>query len=596
MKKYEKSTINKLIKLYIKFNRKHKALFVGMIITSILGVCTDRFLGPIAVSKILTAFQVAASNGVKLDIEMIKLPLVMFLAAEISALIIWRASGYIVWQMEFRVMYDIRRYLFNHLQNMDHKFFQDRFMGSLTSQFGKFLGQYESAMDILAWDLITAITGITGTIIIISFISLPLAGIISILAIAYSVLTFYIRKSQQPFEITASELNNKTVGVLADSLTNHTSIKEFTKLSYENKYYKTIAKKERDYYVGPFGNKVLRADIANHFSSSMLNLIAISGAILLALKSNISAGDVYLILSLSFYLSDKLWRLSSTFRRISRIIGESEPMVKILELEPEIKDPTHPEKSKISAGGISFNKLKFSYGDSSSGTKKLFSNFNLDIKPGEKIGLVGPSGGGKTTITKLILRFMDVNGGEILIDGQNIASITQNDLRKNITYVPQEPLLFHRSLKENIAYGKPGATEAEIIEVAKKARAHEFITPLKSGYNTLVGERGTKLSGGQRQRVAIARAMLKPAPILILDEATSALDSESEKKIQEALWELMKNKTAIVVAHRLSTIKHMDRIIVIENGKIKEQGSHTELIKLKGSYANLWQHQSGGFV
>lgn len=288
--------------------------------------------------------------------------------------------------------------------------------------------------------------------------------------------------------------------------------------------------------------------------------------------------------------------MGNIIRNVENGLDEIAPMYEIIKLEPEIKDPPHPEKSNISTGGISFNKLKFSYGDAASGTKKLFSNFNLDIKPGEKIGLVGPSGGGKTTITKLILRFMDVDGGEILIDGQNIANITQNDLRKNITYVPQEPLLFHRSLKENIAYGKPGATEAEIIEVAKKARAHEFITPLKSGYNTLVGERGTKLSGGQRQRVAIARAMLKPAPILILDEATSALDSESEKKIQEALWELMKNKTAIVVAHRLSTIKHMDRIIVIENGKIKEQGSHTELIKLKGSYANLWQHQSGGFV
>ena len=596
MKKYEKSTISKLIKLYIKFNSKHKALVLAMFLTSVIGVSVDRFLSPIAVSRILNAFQSSAANGTLLTLEILKPALLLFLASELTALLVWRSSGYIVWQLEFRVMYDIKSYLFNHLQRMDHKFFQNRFMGSLTSQFGKFLGQYETAMDILAWEIITTIVGVIGTIVIVSTISLKLGLIMIILAVLYSLLTVYIRRAQQPLEIKASEMNNKTVGALADSLTNHSSIKEFTMLNYENRYYDSIAKKERDYYIGRFGKVVLRADIYNHISSTALNLTAVIGAVVLALRSNISAGDVYLILTLSFYLADKLWRLSNVFRRMSRVIGDSEPMVKILELEPEIKDPAHPEKCRISDGGIEFNKLKFSYGEGSSSQKGLFSGFSLDIKPGEKIGLVGPSGGGKTTITKLILRFMDVDGGEILIDGQNIASITQDDLRRNITYVPQEPLLFHRTLKENIAYGKPGASEAEIIEVAKKARAHEFITPLKAGYNTLVGERGTKLSGGQRQRVAIARAMLKPAPILILDEATSALDSESEKKIQEALWELMKDKTAIVVAHRLSTIKHMDRIIVIEKGEIKEQGTHSELLKLKGSYANLWQHQSGGFV
>jgi ATP-binding cassette subfamily B protein len=595
MKKFEKSTIRKLLRIHNKFNSKHKLLLFAMIFTSVAGVCLDRFLAPIAVSKILTAFQNAASLGAPFTLDAIRAPLIVFVMSELSALLVWRSSGYIVWQLEFRVMYDMKRYIFNHLHSMDHKFFQDRFIGSLTSQFTKFLGQYESAMDVIAWEIITAVVGIIGTIIIISKISLSLGFVMAGLAVAYSILTYVIRKSQQPFEIKASELNNTTVGVLADSLTNHTSIKEFSKLKFENKYYKSVAKKEKDYYIGKFGNKVLRADILNHFSSSSLNLIAISGSIILAIKSNISAGDVYLILSLSFYLSDKLWRLSGTFRRISRIIGDSEPMVKILEMTPDVQDPPRPERSRISAGAIKFNNVKFSYGDDT-GSKKLFSGFNLDIKPGERIGLVGPSGGGKSTITKLILRFMDVDGGEILIDGQDISKITQDDLRSSITYVPQEPLLFHRSLKENIAYAKPKATEAEIESVAKKARAHEFIVPLKSGYNTLVGERGTKLSGGQRQRVAIARAMLKDAPILILDEATSALDSDSEVKIQQALWELMKGKTAIVIAHRLSTIKHMDRIVVIENGKIKEQGSHTELLKLKGTYANLWKHQSGGFV
>jgi ATP-binding cassette subfamily B protein len=226
----------------------------------------------------------------------------------------------------------------------------------------------------------------------------------------------------------------------------------------------------------------------------------------------------------------------------------------------------------------------------------VFDELNLHIQSGEKIGLVGPSGGGKSTLTRLMLRFDDVQAGSITIDGQNIADVTQASLRQNIAYVPQEPLLFHRTIGENISYGRPEAKQSEIAEAARKAKADEFITKLADGYKTVVGERGVKLSGGQRQRVAIARAILKDAPILILDEATSALDSESEVLIQQALWELMKGRTAIVIAHRLSTIQKMDRIIVLDDGKIVEEGTHKQLLAKKGLYAKLWSHQSGGFI
>jgi ATP-binding cassette subfamily B protein len=226
----------------------------------------------------------------------------------------------------------------------------------------------------------------------------------------------------------------------------------------------------------------------------------------------------------------------------------------------------------------------------------LFEKLSLRIQSGEHIGLVGKSGGGKTTITKLLLRFLDIQNGSIKIDGQDIAQVTQESLRRKIAYVPQEPLLFHRSLAENISYGKPGADQKEIEKVARMAHAHEFIKDLAHGYDTLVGERGVKLSGGQRQRIAIARAMLKDAPILVLDEATSALDSESEVLIQDALWKLMEGRTAIVIAHRLSTIQKMDRIIVMDDGKIVEEGTHKELTAQKGVYASLWDHQTGGFI
>jgi ATP-binding cassette subfamily B protein len=219
------------------------------------------------------------------------------------------------------------------------------------------------------------------------------------------------------------------------------------------------------------------------------------------------------------------------------------------------------------------------------------------VRPGEKIGLVGHSGSGKTTFTRLLLRFSDIDSGEILIDGQNIARITQDDLRKSIAYVPQEPIMFHRSLRENILYGRQDASEEDVLKAAQDAHADEFIAELPNGYDTLVGERGIKLSGGQRQRIAIARAMIKNAPIILLDEATSALDSESEILIQDALWKLMKGRTAIVIAHRLSTVQKMDRIVVMDSGNIVEEGTHKELVHQEaGIYAKLWAHQSGGFI
>jgi ATP-binding cassette subfamily B protein len=294
-------------------------------------------------------------------------------------------------------------------------------------------------------------------------------------------------------------------------------------------------------------------------------------------------------------LTSRLFEVGSMIRNIEEAFLSAASMTEIILQDVEIIDAPHAKKLKVTDGVLDLNAVRFAYHDGSSNSD-VFKNLTLSIPSGQKIGLVGPSGGGKSTFTRLLLRFDDIDSGSISIDGQDVRSVTQASLRRAVSYVPQEPLLFHRSIFENIAYGKPEATPSEVREAAKLAFAEEFIGKLPKGYDTIVGERGVKLSGGQRQRVAIARAILKDAPILVLDEATSALDSESEVYIQKALEQLMQGRTTIVIAHRLSTIQKMDRIIVLSEGNVVEDGTHQALQKAKGLYAKLWAHQSGGFI
>jgi len=405
------------------------------------------------------------------------------------------------------------------------------------------------------------------------------------------VVSPLLKKRREYNEIEAAE-DSKVTGRFSDVITNILNVKMFSAGSGEAASFLGFLDRQKHARDRAWWAFMALSTTQNGLLT-VIQIFGLTFSVWLWYRGEITPGTVVLMQTYLLSVFHIVWELTHSLSNILRSFANASEMIEIFELSPDIVDPDDPEPCRISDGAIGFQNIDFKYPDGD----EVFKDFSLLIRTGEKVGLVGPSGGGKSTITKLLLRFVDPQGGSITIDGQDIRNIRQDDLRSKIAYVPQDPLLFHRSLHENIAYGRSDATEEGVRDAAKRAHAHEFIESLEKGYETLVGERGIKLSGGQRQRVAIARAILKDAPILVLDEATSALDSESEHAIQEALSELMEGKTAIVIAHRLSTIRKMDRIVVLdENGRISEEGTHDELLSKGGLYAKLWNRQTGSFI
>jgi len=572
---------------------KHRFYLLGLIISVVLFTLVFIFLPPLIIADILDKLE--TGTYVKDDLWGSFGPqLLLYVGVSLlGGVLLGRSMIYFVWKLEMNVLKDIYQRIFNHLLNQSANFHANRFGGSLVSQTNKFAGSYVRIVDTTVFQLIPLILSFIFTIVILAPRALNVAIFLTAFSLIFIAVSIRITKKVRILNAKEASAQTRLTGYLADAITNLLAVKSFSRSNFENKRFSKGTENVRQ-----ATQAVMRASISRDFFfstataslSSIALILSVAGVVLF--DSDIAT--VFLVISYTGVISKNLWDFSqSTLRNYNRAFGDAEEMAMILQIEPEIQDSVSPEKLRISRGRIEFKDVVFTH---STKNETLFNKLSLQIKPGEKIGLVGHSGSGKTTLTKLLLRFSDINEGVIEIDSQDITKITQEDLRKSMAYVPQEPLMFHRSIAENIAYGNPEADERQIKAVAKMAHAHEFIEKLPEKYNTLVGERGVKLSGGQRQRVAIARAMIKNAPILVLDEATSALDSESEVLIQDALWKLMEGRTAIVIAHRLSTIQKMDRIIVLENGNITEQGTHKELIRSKGTYSELWGHQSGGFL
>lgn len=503
----------------------------------------------------------------------------------------WRSMQYLNYKFQPVIKNKIISGTFSFVLGSSEQYFHDNLSGRIGSQINILADNIERIMSSIVADLIRGCS-----LLLIAFFSMYYVNPKFFYTLALWFVLFYsfsIYMSKRLVNLTDVHAQAETVisGQLVDSITNISNVRMFARSTYE---------------VLRLGNFLL--ETKKTFQAKKLFLIILQsvqgGLIAMMLgcmvyflihlygKNEISVGDFALILGLGMEVAHISWYTMSQVDEFHQAIGKCKQSLSYLIVPQDIADKQDGAELLVKKGAIIFEGIKFHY----KGTEALFQNKSVRIEGGQKVGLVGYSGSGKSTFVNLILRLYDVTEGCILIDGQDISKVTQDSLRKAIAMIPQAPSLFHRTLMENIRYGKIDASDEAVIDAARKAHADEFIAKLRQGYEALVGERGVKLSGGQRQRIAIARAILKDAPILILDEATSQLDSVTESKIQESLWELMEDKTTIVVAHRLSTLLHMDRILVFDRGKIIEEGSHTELLNKKGLYKTLWDTQVGGFL
>jgi ATP-binding cassette subfamily B protein len=582
-KKASEVKLSRVFYHYWKYARNYKW---GYLVATILeGLGDGLFMvGMPYVSKHL----INALNDNK-SLEEVRVYFLLIIVLYIFSSVCRRISTYLAIKYDVDCINDLIKYSFRNMSGKDMLFFENTFVGGLVNKMQQFAVAYNTLSEGLRGDLFTTLIRISFSVGIIFFVDHRIGAVFMIWFIVYGIVTFLLLRKKMRLDYVKSISVSKRLSVTADVVGNMLNLKIFSARQKEIKYHGQVTDQSRmavlkSWHWGNF------SEVITSVQFLILEVVALGWALILWSKGELTVGDIVMIQGYFALFLSALWSVDKLFRRLVQAISDAKEMVEILDQEVEVQDIKGAKKLEVSQGEIVFQDTVFSYPNQK---ENVFNKFNLTIPAGQTVGLVGTSGAGKTTITKLLLRFIDLDSGKIKIDRQDIAKVTQDSLRNTIAYVPQEPVLFHRSIYENIAYAKPEATEKEVLKAAKKAHVEEFVQTLEQGYDTMVGERGVKLSGGQKQRVAIARAFLKNAPILVLDEATSALDSVSEELIQDALFKLMKDKTVIIVAHRLSTIQRIDRILVIEEGKIVEDGTHQELLQKKnGLYTDFWKKQT----
>lgn len=551
----------------------------------VLGATLIFYIPPLVIARIIASEQtIDLANG--------GIYLLVFGAAWLLGEILFRVAFFIIAKFESRALETLYQHALRELVYKDISFFNDRFAGSITKNILAYARRFEGYYDTITFGVISQVGPMLFGLAVLSILS----PILSITLVIMTLTVFFlVRPLIQRRSLLVKKREDKHAemsGHVSDVIGNISAVKAFGSEKRELSVHETHAKEyaKRAYASWQYHNLRIDTLISPFYVGA--NVLALAIIMHAGIDASTKA-SLFLAFNYFMNISRFMWEFNGIYRRIEDSLSDASLFIEYQQVQPKILDAPDANALTITKGDVNIDTVSFAHQDNQ---KKLFDDFSLHVPAGQRVGLVGHSGAGKSTLVTLLMRFADVNQGSISIDGQDIKDVTQESLHQSVAYVPQEPLLFHRTLRENIAYGKPDATDEEIITAAKQANALDFIAQLPDGLDTLVGERGVKLSGGQRQRIAIARALLKNAPILVLDEATSALDSESEKLIQDSLATLMKGRTSIVIAHRLSTIAKLDRIVVLDQGAVAEDGNHAELLQKKGIYATLWSHQSGGFI
>ncbi len=578
-----------VLRRYLAQVARRKATAIPALLLPGIGNIFIFYAPPLVIARLLGEYSRGTPPS---PVELV--PYVMTLAGMwFTGEALWRLSAFLLGRTELRAMEALYIEAFDELLAKDLAFFHDNFAGSLTKRALGYARRFEEVFDVMAYSVFSNLIALTVVGAVLWRYSPWLVGLlVGMMMVTAAMVVPLIRRRQRLVEVR-EVASNILAGHVADSLGNADAVRAYAMEAHESRIHAANVLDYGQKTQRSWDYQNLRVDMVTAPMYVLTNVFGLSVA--LAMHGSSAAGVEPVFLTFSYYMTVTrvIWEFNRIYRTVEYALTDAAQFTTLLLDPPAVRDADPAEPFAPRDYGVELHDVSFGYGSTQ---PRLFDHLSLTIRPGTKVGFVGRSGGGKTTLTRLLLRFSDLDGGQIRIGGQSIDRVPQADLRRAIAYVPQDPAMFHRSIADNIRFGRPEASDAEVRQAARQAHAAEFIEALPLGYETLVGERGVKLSGGQRQRVAIARALLKNAPILILDEATSSLDSESEAHIQAALWALMKDRTAIVIAHRLSTVRRMDELVVLDRGHIVERGSHDALLAARGEYATLWARQSGGFL
>ncbi len=587
------STTRRTLHYFWLVTRRHFGLFALLVFSTLFFGGFQTYMNPFVMGLIVD--RVSAAPVAADQVFVVFGPYIAALVlVNICGQTCSKLQDYSLWKLEIAVSYDLATMSFDALSNQSMTFHSNRFGGTLVSQTSKFMAAYNQLVEALVHPFLP----VFGSVVFVCVLLGPRVPLYVVILMAlfavYATVSYIMYKRILHLNEKAAKAQNDLSGELSDAVTNILTVKTYGREDYERSLFDAANREVvlRD-------SKRMRSSLVRGVITAGIAVVIMSVVAVFISGGNawfgITPGTLVMMFTYTYTMTLQFNFINSGLQRFNRAFGDASGMTQVLDEPRLVADAPDAKPLVVREGAIDFQDIGFSYEDGGVRTK-VFEGLDLHIPAGQRVGLVGMSGAGKTTLTKLLLRLSDIQEGRILVDGQDVSACTQQSLRRSIAYVPQEALLFHRSIAENIAYGRPDATMDEIREAARRANAFEFIERLPQGFDTITGERGVKLSGGQRQRVAIARALLADCPILVLDEATSALDSESEHLVQDAFATLMRGRTCIVVAHRLSTVASLDRIVVLADGKVIEDGPHDELIAAGGEYAHLWSRQTGAYL